>query len=139
MEFLITDKEDHPVSDASIYILEEKDNTLSKTSIYDGAVAPSAADCTTDSFSKEEILFSGKTNSNGKLLLANSSSAPVAPCSNFIIGDQTFLTSSESQPSNEPEYKKNFSRKSAILLSYKKNIIFLLQPPDKSCPSAYQT
>ena len=136
MEFLITDKEDHPVSDVSIYILEEKDNTLSKTSIYDSTGAPSAADCTTDSFSKEEILFSGKTNSNGKLLLANSSSTPVAPCSNFTIGEQTFLTSSESQASNEPEKK---ILPSSILDCNRNYVIYIKRISQENLQSGYHT
>lgn len=90
IEFFVTDQENHPLSNAAIYVLESSkanpiDNPLSENNT-------SYINTITDSFSKKDILFSGNTDSSGKLLLANTTTLTSAPCSNLIIGNQNQLT-----------------------------------------------
>jgi len=104
IEFLITDNKETPISNTSIYIVEDKNTTPHKSLVSDDIENSSAIHDTIDSFSKEKILFSGKTDSSGRLLLSNSSSSSADSCSNFILGEQTLLSySSETKFTNSIE------------------------------------
>ena len=98
IEFFVTDKQDIPIPNTSIYLLEEKETKPNNHK--------------TDSFSKDDILYSGTTDSTGKLLLSNTSSVPANPYSGLIFEEQTTLTYSSNQ--KPPVTNKNVLAKTIL-------------------------
>lgn len=84
LKFLVSDTDNNPLPDASIQIFKKKEiqqNTNSES---------------IDSFDKNDLLYFGKTDASGTLLLSNSTNSSVSSCSNLTIQEKTVLSYSAS-------------------------------------------
>lgn len=80
LKFLVTDINNNPLPDASIQIFEDK-------KIHESTHFES-----TDSFNKNNLLFSDKTDASGTLLLSNRTNLSSASCSNLTIQENAVLS-----------------------------------------------
>lgn len=137
MDFLITDKKNNPIPNTSIYILEQKDTAPSQTPFPDTTEQISAVNCMADYIPKEKILYSGATDSGGRLLLSNSPSSPSAPCSNLTLGEET-LVSYSAQQKPAPNIKKEILP-SSILDDNKNYVIYIKNYSKDNLQHSYHT
>lgn len=85
MEFLVTDTSNHPISNASVYILPFKEGNNKKTE---------KLSAFSDLLSKENMITCQNTDVSGSLFLSNAdlSAQFPAPCSNIIANNSTELS-----------------------------------------------
>lgn len=80
IKFLVTDTDNVPLPDASIQIFTDN-NTPDKTNSE-----------SIDSYSKDSLLYSGKTDASGTLFLSNCTDFSVSSCSNLTIQEKAELS-----------------------------------------------
>lgn len=80
LKFLVTDTDNNPLPDASIQIFENK------------KIQQNANSESTDSFEKNNLLYSDKTDASGTLLLSNRTTSSASSCSNLTIQEKTVLS-----------------------------------------------
>lgn len=85
IEFLVTDTDNHPISDASVYILSNEENSNIKTE---------KSSVFSDLLSKENMITCQNTDASGNLIISNAdlSEKFPAPCSNIIVNNSTQLS-----------------------------------------------
>lgn len=98
--FLITDLENNPLPNANIAIFPAKNSMTitdkeSKEYILNKDILNNSIS-NKDSYNSKELLYSGKTDSSGTLLLSNSSIATPSPCSNLTLKQKASITYSAS-------------------------------------------
>ena len=127
INFLVTDIEDNPISNALISILSTKKTTDSINN------TPKNTDSYID---KNDILYSGATDSTGTLLLTNSNALPAAPCSILTLDQNASLSYS----SSAQLFSTNTTiLPSSILNSTDNYTIYVSKFSPDNVSSAYQT